>query len=71
MANETSWTLKRVFSFAHFVGLIMGGLIYFGQLDISWKASVEYLMVISTQLFFWSFTIDFNKCKMDVAHIAA
>lgn len=64
--NETSWILKKVFSLAHFVGVVAALLIYTGQLDVWNKVWVEYLTVISTILFFWTFTIDFKKFKMDV-----
>ena len=66
MASEKSWLYKRLFSLAYGVAFVGGVLIYSGYLDVEFKAWVEYGSVISASLFFWSFSIDFKKFKMDV-----
>jgi hypothetical protein len=38
-------------------------------MDIEHKYLVEYLVVISTILFLWTFVYDFKKFKMDVDRI--
>jgi hypothetical protein len=70
LANEQSWLYKKVFSWIHLVGISLGTLIYLGQIDITHKPLVEYLTVISTQLFFWTFSIDFKHFAMDVDKIS-
>lgn len=40
-----------------------------GQYDINHKNKVEYLIVISTILFIWTFTFDFKRFKMDIDKI--
>lgn len=69
LANERSWFLKKLFSYTYFGGFILGALIYGGYVDISNKVIVEYTTVISAALFFWTFSIDFKKFKMDVEKI--
>jgi hypothetical protein len=44
-------------------------MIYGGYVDIEYKVIVEYTTVISAVLFFWTFSIDFKKFKMDVEKI--
>lgn len=41
-------------------------MIYFGQMDISLKNKVEYGIVISSYLFYWSFIHDFKGYTMDI-----
>ena len=48
------------------IAFIGGVLIYSGYLDINYKPLIEYTSVISCSLFFWTFSIDFSKFKMDV-----
>lgn len=69
LANERSWFLKKLFSYIYFAGVGLGALIYGGYADISYKVLVEYTAVISAALFFWTFSIDFKKFKMDVEKI--
>ena len=47
----------------------MGALIYTGYIDVQHKVIVEYTTVVSAILFFWTFSIDFKKFKMDVEQI--
>ena len=49
--------------------MILAVLIFTGQLEINWKNKVEYLIVISSILFVWTFVYDFKKFKMDVDRI--
>jgi len=58
-----------LFSYAYFGGFGLGALIYGGYADIHYKVIVEYTTVISAVLFFWTFSIDFKKFKMDVEKI--
>lgn len=44
----------------------LGVLIYLGELDLLYKPLVEYMTVVSTVLFFGSFSLDFVGFKMDV-----
>lgn len=69
LANEQSWFLKKLFSSIHLIGITSGLLIYTGYMDIKHKALVEYVTVISTALFYWTFSIDFKKFKMDVEKV--
>jgi hypothetical protein len=69
LANEQSWLYKRLFSYIFFSGALVGALIYLGYVDIHFKVIVEYTTVISAILFFWSFSIDFKKFKMDVEKV--
>jgi predicted Co/Zn/Cd cation transporter (cation efflux family) len=69
LANERSWFLKKLFSYIYFGGFVLGVLIYGGYADIHYKVIVEYTTVISAALFFWTFSIDFKKFKMDVEQI--
>ena len=61
-----SWKLKRVFSWIFYGGMAVGFLIYAGQIDIEYKPMVEYVIVVSTYLFYWSFVVDFKGYLMDV-----
>lgn len=38
-------------------------------MDINYKNKVEYLVVISTILFIWTFVYDFKRFKMDIDRI--
>ena len=57
---------KRLFSITYFAAFIAGILIYAGEVSLDFKPLIEYTSVISCSLFFWSFSIDFKKFKMDV-----
>ena len=61
-----SWTLKRLFIICFYTGMGIATLIYFGQIDIFYKNMTEYLIVISSYLFYWTFTYDFAKFEMDI-----
>jgi drug/metabolite transporter (DMT)-like permease len=53
--TEKSWKQKLAF-FVLFTGCMMSGLlIYLGQLDYSYKNKVEYGIVTTSYLFYWSF----------------
>lgn len=58
--------MKKLFSWIHFIGMSLGVLIYLGELDLLYKPLVEYMTVVSTVLFFGSFSLDFVGFKMDV-----
>jgi hypothetical protein len=49
--------------------MFLAVLVFTGQLEINWKNKVEYLIVISSILFVWTFVYDFKKFKMDVDRI--
>lgn len=49
--------------------MILAFLIATGQLDIIYKNKVEYLVVLSTIMFVWTFIYDFKKFKMDIDRI--
>jgi hypothetical protein len=66
LASEKSWLYKRLFSIIYFAAFVCGVLVYTGFLDLDFKPWIEYASVISASLFFWSFSIDFKKFKMDV-----
>ena len=66
LASESSWLYKRLFSLIYGIAFVSGVLMYSGYLDVNYKPIVEYASVISCSLFFWSFTIEFKKFKMDV-----
>ena len=66
LASESSWFYKRLFSILYGAAFVSGVLMYSGYLSIDYKPIVEYASVISCSLFFWSFTIEFKKFKMDV-----
>jgi hypothetical protein len=51
------------------LGFFLAVLIFIGQLEIDWKNKVEYLIVISSILFVWTFIYDFKRFKMDVDRI--
>lgn len=65
-----SWTLKKYFMTAYLVGMALGLMIYLGQLDIYYKGIVEYVVVVSTYLFYWTFSMDFTKYEMDIDRMA-
>lgn len=65
-----SWTLKKVFMWFFLGGMILAVLIYLGQLDIHYKNMAEYVVVISSYLFYWTFTFDFAKYEMDIDRMA-
>lgn len=70
LASEKSWFLKRLFAGIFGISILCGFLMYTGELDIFYKNWVEYSTIISSSLFFWSFSIDFAKFKMDVERFA-
>lgn len=70
LASEKSWLYKRLFSLIYGIAFVAGVLVYSGYLDIDYKPLIEYTSVISCSLFFWSFSIDFKKFKMDVERFA-
>lgn len=45
-------------------------LIYLGQIDIEQKNKVEYGIVTSSYLFYWSFIFDFKGHTMDIDNFA-
>lgn len=49
--------------------MLLAFLIATGQYDINHKNKVEYLVVISTILFIWTFVFDFKRFKMDIDKI--
>ena len=61
-----SWKMKKGLSLIYYGGMSFGFLIYAGQIDIEYKAIAEYVVVISSYLFYWSFVLDFSKYEMDV-----
>lgn len=50
--------------------MLVGLLIYLGQIDIYYKNITEYIVVVSTYLFYWTFAFDFSKYKMDIDRMA-
>lgn len=70
LANERSWFWKKVFTYTYFSGITLGVLIVSGYLDVHHKVIVEYITVVSAILFFWTFSIDFSKFKMDVEQVS-
>jgi len=66
LASDKSWLFKKLFSLVYGVAFVCGLLVYTGYLDVNFKPWIEYASVISASLFFWSFSIDFKKFKMDV-----
>jgi hypothetical protein len=70
LSNERSWFLKKLFAWIHLGGVVLGLLIYLGEVDLKHKPLVEYTTVIATSLFFWSFSLDFKNFTMDVEKIA-
>lgn len=64
--THRSWKYKKIFYtlFASF--MLSGLLIYLGQLSIEFKNKVEYGVVISSYLFYWSFIFDFKGHTMDI-----
>ena len=49
--------------------MFLGVLVFTGQLDINYKNKVEYVVVISTIMFLWTFIYDFKHFKMDIDKI--
>ena len=64
--NGQSWKLKKVHTAINLALQITQFAMYFGQLDISWKVVVEWLMIVNVVLYFFSFRIDFKKAEMGV-----
>jgi hypothetical protein len=50
--------------------MFSGLLIYLGQISIEYKAAVEYGIVTSTYMFYWSFVYDFKGHTMDIDNFA-
>lgn len=64
--DSRSWKYKKIFYTAYMAFMITGLLIYLGQIDIIHKNKVEYGVVTSSYLFYWSFIRDFKKHEMDI-----
>ena len=67
--GETSYNLKKIIGSIHGFGMICAILISAGQLSIDYRNKVEYLVVVSTILFLWTFIFDFKHFKMDIDRI--
>lgn len=67
--GETSWTLKRVTATVQGIAMLIAVLIFSGQISIDYKNKIEYIVVISSILFIWTFIFDFKRFKMDVDRI--
>lgn len=68
--SHKSYNLKKVF-FTIFTSFMFSGLlIYLGQISIEYKAAVEYGIVTSTYMFYWSFVYDFKGHTMDIDNFA-
>lgn len=67
--GETSFNLKKITSGIQGFGFILAFLIFTGQLSIDYRNKVEYMIVISSILFVWTFIYDFKRFKMDVDRI--
>jgi hypothetical protein len=63
---EKSWKLKKVFYTAFMGFMITGLLIYLGEVDIVHKNKIEYGIVTTTYLFYWTFVEDFKKYTLDI-----
>ena len=66
--NGCSWLLKKLTFGVFLASMSVGLLIYLGIADIFYKNIVEYCIVISSYLFFWSFIYDFKKTTMEIEH---
>ncbi len=51
------------------IAMALAVLIFTGQLSIDHRNKVEYIIVISSILFVWTFIYDFKRFKMDVDKI--
>lgn len=49
--------------------MFLAVLIFLGQISIDHRNKVEYLVVISTIMFIWTFVYDFKRFKMDIDRI--
>lgn len=56
-----SWFLKKLIYLVYFTLMVAATAIYFGQLDIHYKGGLQYGILISTYLFYWTFVIDLKK----------
>lgn len=64
--GRRSWSLKKIFYYS-FLGFVLTGvLIYLGQMDIGLKNQIEYGVVTTSYLFYWTFSLDFKKYELDV-----
>lgn len=64
--GHKSWKLKKTF-YILFAGFMLSGLlVYLGQLSIEHKNKIEYGVVISSYLFYWTFVYDFKGHTMDI-----
>ena len=61
-----SWKLKKIHTIIN-LGLqaVLFG-IFFGQLDLSWKTPLEWMMILNVVLYFFTFRLDFKKAEMGV-----
>lgn len=46
--------------------MLSGLMIYVGLLDIDYKNKIEYGIVTSSYMFYWTFTMDFKGFTMDI-----
>lgn len=58
--------MKKIHTIINVVLQVMQFAIAFGQLDISWKVPLEWLMIANVMLYFFTFRIDFKKAMMGV-----
>lgn len=61
-----SWKVKKFHTAINLFLQIYTLLIFTGQVEIQHKVLLEYLMLVNVTLYFFSFRIDFKKCKMGV-----
>jgi len=61
--------LKKITAAAQAFGMLIAVLIFTGQVSIDYRNKIEYLVVISSILFIWTFVYDFKRFKMDVDRI--
>lgn len=62
----SSWAQKKIHCTINVILQAVQFAIYSGQLDISYKVILEWLMVINVVLYFFTFRIDFKKAEMGV-----
>ena len=61
-----SWNEKKILTLTNVLLQVVLFGIGFGQIDINYKLYLEWLMIINTLLYFLTFRLDFQKCKMGV-----
>jgi uncharacterized membrane protein len=64
--SHKSYRFKKIFYSIFLSFMISGLLVYLGQLDIELKNKIEYGVVTSSYLFYWSFIFDFKGHTMDI-----